>query len=123
MILVIILSIILWIVLGLLSDDLRTKKGYDSAILFSLFLGIFALIYNAGLPDETLREKVDDLKKSLTEKNEKQVPQNEKLLLNKSETKEQQNKPNATVEAVHKWRCPSCDNMISTTPCPHCGWL
>ena len=123
MIVYLILTIVVWILLGLLSDNLRVKKGYDSSLIFALLLGVFALIYNAGLPDETLREKVDDLKKSLTEKNEKQVPQNEKLLLNKSETKEQQNKPNATVEAVHKWRCQSCDNMISTTPCPHCGWL
>ena len=54
----IIVSIIVWIVLGCLSCDLRSKKGYDGGFLMGFLLGVFALIYNAGLPDLYLKNQL-----------------------------------------------------------------
>lgn len=54
----IIISIIIWLIFGYLSYDLRAKKGYDGGFVLGFLFGIFALIYNAGLPDLILRDKI-----------------------------------------------------------------
>lgn len=67
----IIVSIIVWIVLGCLSCDLRSKKGYDGGFLMGFLLGVFALIYNAGLPDLYLKNQlttIDNYIRSSTKK-------------------------------------------------------
>ena len=48
----IIACVVIGIILGLLSDDLQTKKGYDKnpGFILGFFLGIIGLIYSAGLP-------------------------------------------------------------------------
>ena len=47
---IIITSLGLWIICGFLSRDLQIKKGYDSGFWIGFILGIFGLIYSAGLP-------------------------------------------------------------------------
>ena len=57
----IIVSIIGWIVFGCLSCDLRSKKGYDGGFLMGFLFGIFALIYNAGIPDLIIRDQLKNI--------------------------------------------------------------
>lgn len=47
---IILTSLALWIICGFLSRDLQIKKGYDSGFWIGFVLGIFGLIYSAGLP-------------------------------------------------------------------------
>ena len=67
----IIVSIIGWIVFGCLSCDLRSKKGYDGGFLMGFLFVVFALIYNAGLPDIYLKNQlttIDNYIRSSTKK-------------------------------------------------------
>ena len=94
----IVISVGLWIFTGFLSYGLRIRKGYEGGLVFALFFGIVALIYNAGLPDKKLREKVDNILKML--------PASQGGA--------------STVTGTKKWKCQSCGNMISTQVCPYC---
>lgn len=50
-IVILVLSIIFWIISGILSTDLYSKKGYYGGFWVGFLLGIIGLIYSAGLPD------------------------------------------------------------------------
>lgn len=46
-----VIILIFWIISGFLSKDLQRKKGYNGGFWIGFLLGIFSLIYSAGLPD------------------------------------------------------------------------
>ena len=56
----------LQIVMGYLSKNIQTKKGYqDSGFWIGFFLGLLGIAYSAGLPDLILRNKLENLYKKL----------------------------------------------------------
>lgn len=122
MVIAIIFTIIIWIILGFLSNDLRLKKGYDSALAFVFFFGLFALIYNAGLPDKILHDKFDKIINDTDKKTELQnESQSFSSIVSNNKNKNVSNEISMQHnEVTHKWRCPSCKNMISSIICPYC---
>jgi hypothetical protein len=54
---------------GVVSYKLRHKKGYNGGFLLGFFFGIFALAYNASLPNKNLLNKLDELNNKFDELN------------------------------------------------------
>ena len=97
-----IICIIIWIICGFLSMDLRQKKGYNGGFLLGFVLGLIGLIYCAGLPD-------------ITKKKIKKQANNESIIENETE--------NVNVEIEEVVFCKKCGNQIfdDEKKCSNCG--
>ncbi len=70
-IIVIIIVVFFATISGGLSKDLQQKKGYDGGFWIGFLLGIFGLIYSAGLPDISKKKIIKRDNEQVIEKIEK----------------------------------------------------
>ena len=50
---------------GCVSRNIRKAKGYEGGFALGFFFGIFALMYNASLPDQNLINRLDEISNNL----------------------------------------------------------
>ena len=123
-IITIIITIAIWLAFGYFSYRLRQTKGYSGGLVTGFLFGLFALIYNAGLPDLIARSKIDQLKLEINNKKNYSKPNSVFDKVEDSNATDKQNTASIKdkVNIVHMWRCNNCGEMISSSPCPKCGY-
>ena len=80
---------------------------------------IFVLVYYHFKNQETLIEK-NNTTNNILHKIETSIKnENKETVHNENPSNE---KPKKYDMVTHKWRCDKCYNLISSYPCPHCGF-
>lgn len=105
---ILVIFIVFWIISGILSMDLHSRKGYSGGFWVGFLLGYIGLIYSAGLPDVRNKKVVKDGK-------------NETVIVSDEDNDEDEIDPE---NLPKKNECPNCFSKVSPTDnvCPNCGF-